>query len=635
MKCKICGGELSFQDGTGFCENCKSTHRLDYGFENTEVYICYKESNEQGGRTKDSVIAEELYKKLENKKINTFCERNSTPSLFGDELQAANYQALYYSKVILVVGTSSENFDFLLSKYNIYFSGKTVIPVYTDIKPENLPDLLNRVQALNFGTIGAEADLIRQISVLLGKEEQIRFEELQQHKKKKTTIAICIVSAVLVIGIAIIGVLFHKTSHNNQSSEISNQEIYENAQALMESGDYLGAADLFLSISDFKNSTKLYEEIFNRYDGYYLSDDESISLYINIQNATTADIILEKTEAGKKVRIEESSVLENYNISISFTDSQNNKGKLNIKLTNDSICLSTTIESKVTDLSIGNQELVFQLMNKSDRPIQQDITVDTLVRWITNRTYLTDLKQEGYTVEFVKTMTFGGGTFSGCKVYQIKNSQISLMLANFDMAYTNSYDDGGNHKLNDYYIVGIIAPARVAVPQNIGNIFRVYEENNVLYIPKVEEFILTSFDANSLEYCPYFSFDNNSSETTIGSDTLIGMTSKTLIGENFNLVKEYLNRELAQNSAILQFESTHSHNTQNHSVGGIVEASNERSVLICVECHRCPDCENKYYFYKYNRNNGKIEFITEIFDDDDDYCGNVSSKYSELFEEFY
>ena len=66
MKCKNCGGELIFQNGMGLCESCKNTYRLDYGFENTEVYICYTESDAQGRRTKDSIIAEELYQKLES-----------------------------------------------------------------------------------------------------------------------------------------------------------------------------------------------------------------------------------------------------------------------------------------------------------------------------------------------------------------------------------------------------------------------------------------------------------------------------------------------------------------------------------------------------------------------------------------
>ena len=98
--------------------------------------------------------------------------------------------------------------------------------------------------------------------------------------------------------------MLFKESSSTKTPELTNQEIYENAQTLMESGNYLEAADLFATISDFKNSANLREEIFNRYDGYYLSNDESVSFYINIQNAETADIILEKSVSGKLVRLE-------------------------------------------------------------------------------------------------------------------------------------------------------------------------------------------------------------------------------------------------------------------------------------------------------------------------------------------
>lgn len=165
--------------------------------------------------------------------------------------------------------------------------------------------------------------------------------------------------------------MLFKESSSTKTPELTNQEIYENAQTLMESGNYLEAADLFATISDFKNSANLREEIFNRYDGYYLSNDESVSFYINIQNAETADIILEKSVSGKLVRLEESSVLNDHTISASFTDSQNNVGKLNIELKDESIHLSTTVEQKNDELSIGNQDLTFQLVNKSDRPIEK------------------------------------------------------------------------------------------------------------------------------------------------------------------------------------------------------------------------------------------------------------------------
>lgn len=100
------------------------------------------------------------------------------------------------------------------------------------------------------------------------------------------------------------------------------------------------------------------------------------------------------------------------------------------------------------------------------------------------------------------------------------------------------------------------------------------------------------------------------------------------------MVKEYLIRDFSSASAISQFKTTHSDSTQNYYIGGIVEASNESSDLICVEC-RCPDCQYKYYFYKHNQSTGKTEFVTEIIIESDYDQSDVSSKFPELFEEFY
>lgn len=634
MKCKNCGAELIFRDGIGFCESCKNSYSLDYGFENTEVYICCKESNAQGGRTKDSIIAEELYKKLSNHKINIFCERQSAPTLFGDDLQAANYQAIYHSKIVLLVGTTSENFDFLLSKYNTYFGEKTVVPVYADVRPENLPHSLSRVQALNFNSIGAEADLLHRISILLGKEKEVDLKEIQRHSRKKKTIIACILSFFAIIAIIAISLLLFKESSSTKTPELTNQEIYENAQTLMESGNYLEAADLFATISDFKNSANLREEIFNRYDGYYLSNDESVSFYINIQNAETADIILEKSASGKLVRLEESSVLNDHTISASFTDSQNNVGKLNIELKDESIHLSTTVEQKNDELSIGNQDLTFQLVNKSDRPIEKSITSDTLIQWATNKTYLGSLSQAGYQVEFSKTMTAGGGINKHLASYQIKNTKISLLLADFDLARTSSYVDMEKNRLDDFYIVGIIAPASVAIPQKTGKTASIYEDNNILYIPKVQDFNLNSnIESLSPEYCVYFTFDEEDTSTAINGDTMVGITSKILIGENFDWVERELKKSSVESSAIAQFKDSHQKSSQEYAVMAWVEAMHQNISLICVKCN-CPNCTNKYYYFKNDATTGETQLITELLSDNDYLQTDLWKNHPEFFKEF-
>lgn len=634
MKCKHCGSQLLFQNGVCVCKSCNNIYQLDYGFENTDVYICYIESNAQGGRTKDSAIADELYQKLSHKKVETFYERKSATALYGDDLQAANYQAIYHAKIILIVGTTTEHFELLLSKYAEYFKEKTVIPIYVDIRPENLHPTLKELQALDFNSIGAENDLIKRISVLLGKENDTEFRPDTTKKSKTKAIAVCAIVVLTIISVATVSLLHLKNSASDKTNEVTDQEIYDNAQLLLDSGDYLGAADLFVTIPTFKNSANLCNDIYDRYDGYYISIDKTITFYINIQNASTADIIVEKTENNKKVRLEESAKLNNRTISASFIDSQNNSGKITITLDNESIYVTTVLDNENETFSIGNQNVIFKVIDKSDRPIEQSVTSDILMQWTENKTYLDNLKQAGYQIEFYKTVTAGGGTNEHFAVYKIKNTDIKLLLADFDLASTYSYLEIENNILKDFYVVGIIAPAEVAVPQKIGNISRVDEENNILYIPKVDEFMLNGLDSNSVEYCTYFSFNESSSETTIGNDTLIGITSKALIGENLNLVKEYLIRDFSSASAISQFKATHSDSTQNYYIGGFVEASNVSSDLICVEC-RCPDCQYKYYFYKHNHITGKTEFVTEIFDDSDSFSGGVSIKYPELFEEFY
>lgn len=637
MKCKNCGGELIFQNGMGVCENCKNTYRLDYGFENTEVYICYTESDAQGRRTKDSIIAEELYQKLESKKIHTFYERRSASALIHDDLQAANYQALYHAKIILIVGASADYFEHLMQKYNEYFSEKTVIPVYTDIRPEQLPPELNRVQALNYNTIGAESDLTDGILRLLGREKEVDLESLHQHTVKRKKIVAIILSLILIIGIAAATVLllFQESPVDELESEpvLTSQEIYDNAQALMESGDYLGAADLFATILDFKNSTNLLDEIYNRYDGYYLSEDNSVSFYINIQDAATANLILEKTINGQKVRTEESAILNNHIITASFTDSENNAGEMTITLNNNDIHLITILESESKPLSIGNLNLTFLLSQRSDRPIEQGITVETLIQWMTNRTSLSDLNQAGYQVEFDKNMTAGGGTNNHFASYHIENTDIKLLLADFDLSSAKSYNDMEKYLLDDFYIVGVIAPAELVCPQEIDGTPHVYDENKILYAPNVQDFILMSdFESGSPEYCVFFTFNESEANAGIDSNSMIGITSQALIGNNFSWVERDLKENFIEASVLSQFKKAHSETTQYYASAAVL-AEKSNMVLICVNCN-CPDCANKYYYYKKNMETGEIQFVTELFSDSYFTQTDMWKNYPELFDEF-
>ena len=150
MKCTNCGGELNFEGGIGICSSCGSKHKLDNIFEKIDVCLCYIEYDNAGRRTKDSIIAQEVYSKLENKKINVFYERISANNCLPNELELLRQVAISNANIVIVIGASKENFETLTQKYSEHFNGKHIIPFFADINPNDIPHTLNKLQALNY-----------------------------------------------------------------------------------------------------------------------------------------------------------------------------------------------------------------------------------------------------------------------------------------------------------------------------------------------------------------------------------------------------------------------------------------------------------------------------------------------------
>lgn len=635
MKCINCGGELHFKEGLAFCENCSKSYPLNYGLDNTEVYICCIERDSFGRRTNDSLIAEKIYQDINQKNIFVFYKNKSVSHLSADELPAANYQAIYHAKIILIVGCTTENFECLTSEFSMFFSGKTVIPIYTDVNPHHLPSELNQLQALDFNSIGAENDLINGILKILGKDSEIKIENLRQSTKKKKKVIACVIALFLIISIAFT-VFFLLYGKSEPKTEKTYQETYDKAQALLETRDYLGAAELLFSISDFNDSKNILNDIYNRYDGYYISESNDISFYINIQNSATANIIIERTSVqGKKVSVKEASTLNNNTITATYTDSQNNTGEMYIVLNNDDIHLKTSeIETNMKSLSLGNLDVTFQLSQRSDRPIEQGVDNEAIIQWLTAKTSLSDLKQSGYQLDFDSNLTSGGGTNDHFVVYSIVNTDIKLLLADFDLSTTTSYDDMESHALSDFYIVGIIATASIVSSQKLGKASCVYNDNDILYATNVQNFILMSDPlGNSPEYCISYSFDENRIGDKITENSVVGITSKNLIGQNFNWVEESLKEKHSEALVAANFNKSHLSAAQNYYTLATIVAKQQNIYLICVHCNS-PQIYNKYYYYKSNILTGEVQFITELTGDSDYSTIDLWKNYPDLFGDF-
>lgn len=131
-----------------------------------DVFICYKETDEVGSRTEDSVLAQEIYQELE-KKYRVFFSRKTLENKLGVEFEPIIYAALSSASVMVVVGTKPEHFKavWVRNEWSRFLKmskekPKTVIPVYRGMSPYELPAELASFQGQDMGKIGGMQDLL-------------------------------------------------------------------------------------------------------------------------------------------------------------------------------------------------------------------------------------------------------------------------------------------------------------------------------------------------------------------------------------------------------------------------------------------------------------------------------------------
>lgn len=546
MKCKICGGELSFESGVAVCKSCNTQQKIDYVFEDSDVMICYIENDSNGRRTKDSLIAQELYQKLKATKINAFYERVSASDAIGDEIEQLRYMAIYNAKVVIIVGTSAENFNAVLEKYGKYFSDKVVVPVVADISPSDIPKDLSKYQALSYSSIGWEKDLQKAVLRILGREKEI--DLLETHNKSKK-LRIVIISSLIAVVLIVAGVLLFLHLNNSNSKEdtsdvsttvapLTNQQIYENAQSLVVEGKYLEAVELYLQILDYKDSEKQIKKIYDRYDGYYQDEKSNCSLYINIIEAKTVEFSFEKTINQKIVKAEDVLTLDNNQIVGTYIDNFLNEGKISISLSNEHISLSVTTEVKSDDLCFGNVNIQFNLSDKSDRPPIKAVTKELLLSWVESLTYVDDIKAAGYELEYIDTTGPYDSRF-GIQ-YKIANTDVIIVTTNLDLTkYNENNNSTDQYLLDKYAVAAIIAPAEIICSEKIGNNGCAFTEKGIAYIPNVV--YLLGPTENSVHWenlhftLEYYESINSADKTKdllyISGDTLIGVVSEKRLSQ--------------------------------------------------------------------------------------------------------
>ena len=143
-----------------------------------DIFICYKETAENGDRTLDSVLAQDVYDALTGKGYRVFFSRITLEDKLGMEYEPYIFAALNSAKIMLTFGTDYEYFNavWVKNEWSRFLKlmakdkEKHLIPCFKGIDAYDMPKEFARLQAQDLGKVGAIQDLLRGIEKILPRQ---------------------------------------------------------------------------------------------------------------------------------------------------------------------------------------------------------------------------------------------------------------------------------------------------------------------------------------------------------------------------------------------------------------------------------------------------------------------------------
>ena len=155
-----------------------------------DVFLCYKETGEDGQRTRDSLMAQEVYYELTEQGYRVFFARITLEDKAGTEYEPYIFAALNSAKVMVVIGTKPEHFNavWVKNEWSRFLSmmkkdrSKLLLPCYRDMDPYDLPEALSVLQSYDMSKIGFMQDLIRGVKKVIdaGKPQETAKETVKE-----------------------------------------------------------------------------------------------------------------------------------------------------------------------------------------------------------------------------------------------------------------------------------------------------------------------------------------------------------------------------------------------------------------------------------------------------------------------
>lgn len=143
--------------------------------DNYDIFICYKETDQYGRRTLDSVLATDLYHLLTREGFKVFFSRITLEDKLGTAYEPYIFAALNSAKVMVALGTDPAHFQspWVRNEWSRYLAlikqghPKVLIPAYKNMDPRHLPAEFAHLQGQDMSKLGFMQDLIHGIKKII------------------------------------------------------------------------------------------------------------------------------------------------------------------------------------------------------------------------------------------------------------------------------------------------------------------------------------------------------------------------------------------------------------------------------------------------------------------------------------
>ena len=144
-----------------------------------DIFISYKSHDSSDTPTVDSKEAQKIFNRLERKGFRVFFAEETLNNYAGEEYEPHIYAALKSAKVMILIGSSEDNFEspWVRNEWCRYQDmikngdKKRLLVVYFDMDPYELPQELTKLQAIDWHNSEAMSILFENVENALGYSE--------------------------------------------------------------------------------------------------------------------------------------------------------------------------------------------------------------------------------------------------------------------------------------------------------------------------------------------------------------------------------------------------------------------------------------------------------------------------------